>query len=192
MHDTPLPVAFARAVPRTAAAKVRRGGAAALIALALAGGTAVAGRSCEAAVHARVVAVLDWLVAEFGLPEVAEPPRIAYATPDQVVALYLGDAAPHAGSVGARPEVVAVYHNVERTIYLPEGWTGASAAEMSVLVHELAHHVQNLAGITYACPAAREKLAFEAQAAWLERHGSDLESAFGIDAMTRLVRTNCF
>jgi hypothetical protein len=80
---------------------------------------------------------------------------------------------------------------VERTLYLPQGWTGATPVEMSVLIHELVHHVQNVAEIGFPCPAAREKPAFAAQAAWLERHGSDLETAFGLDAMTLLVRTNC-
>jgi hypothetical protein len=140
------------------------------------------------AVHDTVLdAKLDWLVAEFGFPEVAELPRIAFAPPERLVALHLG----HAASATGGPEVVAVYVDAERTIYLPHGWTGATPAETSVLVHELVHHVQNVAGLVYACPAAREKPAFAAQAAWLERHGSDLEIAFGIDAMTLLVRTGC-
>jgi hypothetical protein len=150
------------------------------------------GERGEVEVDASVVgAALDWLVAEFGLPEVAELPRIAFATPGRIVALYLGDAAQHPGSTGAEPEVVAIYSDVERTLYLPQGWTGATPVEMSVLIHELVHHVQNVAEIGFPCPAAREKPAFAAQAAWLERHGSDLETGFGLDAMTLLVRTNC-
>jgi hypothetical protein len=144
-----------------------------------------------AAVHASVLdAALHWLAEEFGLPEVAELPRIAFAPPERLVALHLGDAS-HAASAATGPEVVAVYVDAQRTIYLPQGWTGATPAETSVLIHELVHHVQNLAGLGYACPAEREKPAFAAQAAWLERHGSDLETAFGIDAMTLLVRTGC-
>jgi hypothetical protein len=168
------------------------------IVLAQAGGEATAegvgpvpGGDAPAAVRAPVLdAAMAWLAEEFGLPEVAELPRIAFAPPERLVALHLGDTS-HAASAVTGPEVVAVYVDAQRTIYLPQGWTGATPAETSVLIHELVHHVQNLAGLGYACPAAREKPAFAAQAAWLERHGSDLETAFGIDAMTLLVRTGC-
>lgn len=185
---------------RFAVGNALQGGMAAVaLALAFAAGEAAAGQpepglggGGEAAVHASVVGTaLDWLAAELGLPEVPEPPRIVFAAPGRIVALYLGDAAHHAGSAGAEPEVVAIYNDVERTIYLPHGWTGATPVEMSVLIHELVHHVQNVAEIGFPCPAAREKPAFAAQAAWLEQHGSDLETAFGLDPMTLLVRTNC-
>ena len=53
-------------------------------------------------------------------------------------------------------EVVAVYHDATRTIFLSDAWTGASPADLSVLVHEMVHHLQNLAGLRYECPAARE------------------------------------
>ena len=61
-----------------------------------------------------------------------------------------------------------------------------------MLAHEMVHHVQNLAGLTYDCPEARERPAFAAQQAWLARAGSDLAEAFGIDALTLLLRTSCF
>jgi hypothetical protein len=167
--------------------------------LAQAGGGAAAshaepgpGTAVPAALHAPALdAAMDWLTAEFGLPEVADLPGIAFAPPERLVALHLGRSASHAASTGAGPDVVAVYVDAERTIYLPQGWTGATPEDQSVLIHELVHHVQNVAGLGYACPAAREKPAFAAQAAWLERHGSDLGTAFGIDAMTLLVRTGC-
>ncbi|HUG61279.1 MAG TPA: DUF6647 family protein, partial [Methylomirabilota bacterium] len=73
----------------------------------------------------------------------------------------------------------------------PEGWTGTSPAEVSVLVHELVHHLQNVGGVAYDCPEAREKPAYQAQARWLELFGGSLEEAFQVDPMTILVRTNC-
>nr|WP_246226167.1 hypothetical protein [Chelativorans xinjiangense] len=33
--------------------------------------------------------------------------------------------------------IVAIYDDEARTIYLPDGWTGRSAADLSVLVREI-------------------------------------------------------
>jgi hypothetical protein len=90
------------------------------------------------------------------------------------------------------PDIVAFYNDAERTIYLPAGWSGATPAEVSILVHEMVHHVQNVAALRYPCPEAREAPAYAAQAAWLARSGSDIAAAFGIDPLTLLVRTKCF
>jgi hypothetical protein len=58
-------------------------------------------------------------------------------------------------------------------------------------VHELVHHLQNVAGIPSACAEAREKPAYQAQERWLQLFGTSLAEEFQIDAMTILVRTNC-
>ena len=87
---------------------------------------------------------------------------------------------------------MAVYSDATQTIYLPEGWTGRSPAELSVLVHELVHHVQNVAGLKYACPQEREKLAYEAQERWLGLFGHSLERDFELDGFSLLVKTRCF
>jgi hypothetical protein len=80
---------------------------------------------------------------------------------------------------------------VDRTIYLPKTWTGDTPVELSILVHEMVHHLQNLAGMTFACPGAREKLAYAAQKDWLALFGHDLFTEFETDAFTLLVRTEC-
>lgn len=69
--------------------------------------------------------------------------------------------------------------------------TGSTPAESSVLVHELVHHLQKVAGLLYDCAEVREKLAYQAQARWLEHFGTSLAEAFQLDPMTVLVRTNC-
>jgi len=88
-------------------------------------------------------------------------------------------------------EIVAVYEDATQTIFLPEGWAGASPAEMSVLVHEMVHHLQGNAKLGYACPQEREKLAYAAQQRWLGLFGRTLSSEFEIDPFTLLVRTGC-
>jgi hypothetical protein len=117
-------------------------------------------------------------------------PRIEFDSPERLLAMRLGGA-PSAGG-GPTPDIAALYHDAERKIRLPQGWTGATPAEVSILVHEMVHHIQNVAGLRYDCPEARERPAFAAQEAWLAQSGGDLASVFGIDSLTLLVRTRCF
>ena len=77
-------------------------------------------------------------------------------------------------------------------MFLPNGWTGATAAEQSILVHEVVHHRQNVAQLRFDCPMAREKMAYLAQDQWLERFGSSLEKEFEIDKFTLLISSACF
>ena len=60
-------------------------------------------------------------------------------------------------------DTIAIYYDATRTIYLPEGWTGDTPAELSVIVHEVVHHFQNVLRLKYECPQEREKLAYIAQ-----------------------------
>jgi hypothetical protein len=139
-----------------------------------------------------VNSILKWLVAKFDLPAIREAPRIEFV---QVAAMaqirYRGSAGNQAMPLDMGRDVVAVYDDTKRTIYLPEGWTGVTPAEQSVLVHEMVHHLQNLGNIKYACPEVREKLAFAAQEQWLELFDRTLASEFELDPFTLLVRTSC-
>ena len=54
-----------------------------------------------------------------------------------------------------RREGVAVYDDRTKTVFLPDTWTGATPADLSVLVHEMVHHLQNSAHMKYECPGAR-------------------------------------
>ena len=146
--------------------------------------------------------MVTWLSVNFGLPAIDEHPQVRFASATEMadvrqsrLASIHPDSAAH--QVGGPAEaalgrdVHAIYDDQSRTIYLPEGWTGETPAEVSVLVHELVHHTQNVAGLTYDCAEAREKPAYQAQARWLELFGQNLADEFEIDAMTILVRTNC-
>jgi hypothetical protein len=147
-----------------------------------------------------LAAIEAWLALRFDLPSVDHHPRIELVPPAKIAALrYQGfllnpriENAP-SGDAGAasRSDVVAVYSDATQTIYLPEGWTGTTAAELSVLVHEMVHHVQNVGGLKYACPQEREKLAYMAQERWLGLFGHNLEADFELDAFSLLVKTRC-
>jgi len=150
-----------------------------------------------------LVTIMLWLSANFGLPANFDPPNLAFTSPSELTSRRYGPflaaqitkpeteqrkATPPASEP---PQVVALYSDIERTIYLPKGWRGRTPAELSVLVHEMVHHLQSTGGLKYPCPQEREKLAYAAQDKWLHLFGASLESEFQIDKMTVLVTTSC-
>jgi hypothetical protein len=152
--------------------------------------------------QALVTVLLAWLATNLDLPPVQEHPRVEIVSAARMAEVRfsrlasspLDRAAAEAGrsapdEVGR--DVYAIYDDLGRTIYLAEGWTAASPANVSVLAHELVHHIQNMGGEKFDCPQAREALAYRAQLRWLELFGKTLEDEFEIDPMTVLVRTKC-
>ncbi len=137
----------------------------------------------------RLTRLMDWIARRFDLPPTQDYPRIVFATPDTVAAMRYRGLALVDAKVAAR-RTVAIYSDAERTIYLPDSWDGSPAA-MSVLVHELVHHMQNVADMRFNCLAERENIAYRAQSAWLIQNGTSLEDEFNIDAFSVLVKTNC-
>jgi len=141
-----------------------------------------------------------WLSASGELPPIEEHPRIELVSSERMLERRrerLASGSEDDTQYGTLDEtetwsgIHAYYSDTERTIYLPDTWTADSPAQVSLLVHELVHHVQNVSGANHPCPAAREKAAYQAQSQWLGLMGTSLEAEFGIDAMTLLVRTNC-
>jgi hypothetical protein len=130
--------------------------------------------------------LMTWLSANFDLPAVHQQPDIKFVTHQEMVALRHGGSALNTAS-----EIVALYDDRVRAILLSDRWTGDTPAELSVLVHELVHHVQNVAKFTYLCPEERETLAYAAQEKWLSLFGQSLLTAFEIDPLTLKIRTAC-
>jgi hypothetical protein len=150
---------------------------------------------------ALVDAIGAWLSQGFGLPKASEPPSFRFVSTEAMIALReRGVASDHRSettiggastAASQQPDIVALYDDELRTIYLHSDWRGHTAGELSIVVHEMVHHIQNTAHLKYECGEAREKLAFEAQEQWLGLFGQDLETQFGLDPFTLLVRTNC-
>jgi hypothetical protein len=157
----------------------------------------------DQAMQELLTVIVTWLSINFGLPAIYEHPhvefvsaaRIAEVRHSRLKASQPDDITGAEAERSAPPEfahdVHAFYDDPSQTIYLPKGWSGATPAGVSVLVHELVHHLQNVAGLKYDCSEAREKPAYGAQSRWLELFGMELADEFEIDAMTILVRTNC-
>jgi hypothetical protein len=130
--------------------------------------------------------VYAWLARRGAVAPTDRRPRIVARPAGVLAALRHGS--------GADPEVfdvIAVYDAESGTIVVRDDWTGATVEDMSILVHEVVHHLQAVSGERFACPADRERAAFAAQADYLAEHRLDLESSFGIDPFTLLVRTTC-
>lgn len=131
--------------------------------------------------------VTMWLATNFDLPADHDLPRVAFLPAREIAVLRWGPSA----DPNSHREVVAVYHDKRNTIYLPEGWTGRTPAEVSVVVHEMVHHLQKRGGHKFLCPEARERAAYDAQEKWLGLFGLSLLSEFQIDPFTVKVATAC-
>lgn len=130
--------------------------------------------------------IVTWLSANFDLPANYDHPRLELVPAERIAALRFGSSA----SRGSR-DVVAVYHDRKRTIYLSNRWTGESPAELSLLVHEMVHHLQNIGKQSFLCAEERERPAYDAQQRWLGLFGKSLASEFEIDPLTLKVSTSC-
>ena len=151
---------------------------------------------------ALLTAIVLWLSANFDLPAVNTPPTIKMVPATEIMFRQYGADTPdkrrevlalsrNAATADKGRAVVAVYDDAVTTVLLAEGWTGSTPGELSVLVHEVVHHLQKLAGRTYECPGAREALAYAAQEKWLGLFGRSLSSEFDIDPFTLKVSTSC-
>ena len=136
---------------------------------------------------ALLTALVTWLTANFDLPAAYHLPKVRF-----VPAAQISDVRYRHITDTRRRSVVAAYDDASRTILLNDAWTGRSAKELSILVHEMVHHLQNVAGHRHPCRGAREKLAYEAQERWLGQFGLSLATAFELDPMTLKVSTGCF
>jgi hypothetical protein len=150
---------------------------------------------------ALLTAIETWLSIQFDLPTVQSHPRIEIVSSEKLVALRYRGLLPNGGTedalndrsaISSESDTVAVYYDSAQTIYLAHGWTGSTAAELSILVHEIVHHVQHLAGLKYECPQQREQLAYMAQDRWLRLFGHSLAQDFDLDDFSLMVKTKCF
>jgi hypothetical protein len=110
--------------------------------------------STEAAMDALLTAIVIWISANYALPASLNHPRIERVASVEMAGLrYKGLLSALARKTTAlqeqessfekRRDVVALYNDQTRTIYLSDKWAGATPAELSVLVHEMVHHLQN-------------------------------------------------
>ena len=143
--------------------------------------------------EALLTAIVLWLSINFQLPANLNHPAIKFVSAAEMIEplkknkLRTGDVS--ASEISS--DIVSLYSNESKTIFLLDGWTGKTPAELSILVHEMVHHLQNVGQLKFACPEEREELAYKAQDGWLHLFGRDLESEFQMDPFTILVKSKC-
>lgn len=131
-----------------------------------------------------VALLVAWISAGYGLPAPEQTPRVVLSDPAALVASEQAFAQ-------NRRLVLGAHDDRTGTIHLRHDWDASDPIDVSILVHEIVHHLQQADGRRYACPEAREALAYAAQADWLAAFGHDLMSAFAIDVLTLKLRTEC-
>lgn len=146
---------------------------------------------------ALLTVIITWLSINFGLPAAVDLPQVQFVNASQMFDVHTSQLSDEeiakmrsAGNIDG--ELQAVYDDRSRTIYLPADWSASSPADVSMLVHEMVHHLQRFDDETFACDEAREKPAYEAQARWLEHVGTSLEQEFKLDPMSLLFLTKCY
>jgi hypothetical protein len=148
-----------------------------------------------------LTAIVTWLSINYGLPADYDHPQVRFLPPIEIAFLHYDAATPAARNkvrvayafqrTTNETLIASAYDSRHNTILLPNGWTGKTPGELSLLVHEMVHHLQGSAGLRYPCPQEREKLAYMAQDKWLGLSRTSLENEFQIDALTVFVLTHC-
>lgn len=129
---------------------------------------------------ALMLALMAWASAHTGLPAAERPPVIEFRTAEQMH---------HMAGAAVGNEIGALYR--PGVITLPEGWNVRDAGDVSTLLHELVHHLQD-AGLSRLPRCAKEGMAYNAQYAWLAAAGyEDPVDAAGHDGMGYLAATMC-
>jgi len=194
--DLGPPTGLAREAPEPAALATKRAPYDEAIASVALNQSRVAGAVDSATMQIRpewMKAVVDWLAKEPGLPTIYQQPNLRLVPHGLLPRIRNGLSTDNGESIDALPssDLAAFYHDLDKTMYLPDTWRGRTLAEQSVLVHELVHHLQNVSKLRFTCPQEREEQAYVAQRAWLALFGRDFFAEFEVDRFTLLVRTRC-
>ncbi len=138
-------------------------------------------------------ALMIWASAQTGLPPAEELPEIQIADQCQIERIYYDDANKNCQDSAMR--IQAIYDPRDSRMILPDSWSEKSIYDVSMLVHEIVHHLQAEAGITpstVACSGSEiEKPAYDAQIAWLEAAGLDAFETMGINKLAYRLLTMC-
>jgi len=160
-------------------------------------------RTLSAEREAIFAALLDqigaWIAANFGLPPTKQLPDVKFVPQSRLIEIRYRDrqqaqkmsGVRRAGTSKGANAIVALYDASGPTIYVTNEWRDDNPADMSVLVHEMVHHLQHAWRLHFDCLENRERLAYAAQDRWLVEHGLTLTEAFGVDSFTVLARSTC-
>ena len=138
---------------------------------------------------ALMYALMAWASAQTGIAPADTLPSVIYAAPEEMIEMQYPDSDGGAAASGFR--VVALYHPDNAEIYLPIGFDAADPVDVSVLLHELVHHMQYEAEVSYACRGEMERVAYETQGEYLSTVGIDLLEAMEMNGLFLHLVTSC-
>ena len=132
--------------------------------------------------------IVLWLSSNSDLPEKYAHPEVRLVPAQALAMMHLG----HEGTDGGL-HIEAVYDPRGRVMYLSDTWTNRTPAGLSILVHEMVHHLQTFEHQrSYQCPEEREEPAYAAQQKWLGLFGRGFEQEFEINPLMLKMLTSCF
>jgi hypothetical protein len=136
--------------------------------------------------EALIPGMLIWICLQIGC-EPPPPPAVLFV-PQEVMDERVYEEGDHGGTFAC-----GLYYHETQSIWLPDDCRVDDLFHQSTLLHELVHHVQTVTGMEYPCLAAREPLAYDLQAQWLQEQGvEDPYAMLGVDKFTILIRSICW
>lgn len=134
-----------------------------------------------------MLGLMAFAAAHTGLPMADELPDVVQKPPERLWGIFMPDAEydPEGRSVSG------LYDHRSGTIYLPDQWAADDVRDVSILLHELVHHLQHEAGVTYQCRGAMEAPAYAAQFAFIEAAGKDPFELLEMNGLFLLMVTTC-
>jgi hypothetical protein len=139
-----------------------------------------------------MVALMVWASAQTGLPVPDELPTVKYADRCEIERIYYNDGARDCSKSVLR--IQAIYLHDRDTIYLPDTFDVNKLFDVSVVLHELVHYMQDKAGMEMPGTCHQEKIerpAYDAQIAWLNATGKTAYDVMGINGLSYYILTTC-
>ncbi len=141
-----------------------------------------------------MLALMIWIGPQTGLPVPSEVPIMAFVTKERLCELAFlsskGDALAQCIS-GENQVVAGAYDFRGNTLYLPKTWSASRPKDVSVLLHELVHFMQDQAEKVYACRGGLERVAYDAQIEYLREGSLDFFKLFEVDQLFFRVTMTC-
>ena len=126
--------------------------------------------------------LMIWFGANTPLQVNHELPKVIFLQQATMEQMFYGDTEYQAD------QLHGMYNQDLDTIYLPDDWDSKSAWDMSVLVHEMVHYLQDMNNMTFACSNEMEKMAWPIQQFYLKQQHDYI---WDYDKLWFLVVSNC-
>lgn len=139
--------------------------------------------------------LLPFAAKDQDLPVPGTLPRIKFAPQCAIQQLYYDNAA---DKCDGPLRIMAAYVNGSSVLYLRDDFDPTSMQDQSILLHELAHYAQDMAGIPkkvmkdHGCIGSElEMPAYQAQFHWIQSMGLDPWVTSGVTPMSLMFSTMC-